>query len=86
MDYSWEEFIECFREETSLRVLHDQVIFNLELTYCIGVRTTGAGAPSQSEILALSTISNKYVANTDSSCHMIQIAFVPDLFIEIHIS
>ena len=44
----------------------------------------GAGAPP--EILALSKISNKYVANTGSYYHMIQMAFVPDLFIEIHIS
>ena len=29
MDYLWEEFIECFREDTSM--LFDQVIFNLKV-------------------------------------------------------
>ena len=42
----------------------------------IGVGTMGAaGAGAPPEILALSKISNKYVANTDSYYHMIQMAF-----------
>ena len=44
--------------------------------FIIGVGTTGAvGAGAPPEILALSKISNKYVANTDSYYHMIQMAF-----------
>ena len=55
--------------------------------YSIGIKTTGAtGAGAPPEILALSKISNKYVANTDSYYHMIQMAFVPELFTKIRIS
>ena len=60
---------------------------SLARSVIISIRTTGAvGAGAPPEILALSKISNKYVANTDIFYHMIQMTFVPDLFIEIHIS
>ena len=52
------------------------VVHRLVIIIIIGVRTMGAaGAGAPSEILALSKISNKYVANTDSFYHMIQMAF-----------
>ena len=48
---------------------------NMNLLY-IGVGTTGAaGAGAPPEILEISKISNKYVANTDSYYHMIETAF-----------
>ena len=56
--------------------VHIQLIHKIINFLHIGVGTTGAaGAGAPPEILALSKISNEYVADTDSYYHVIQMAF-----------